>query len=74
MSSVVTYRVNGMTCEHCVRAVTEELSALSGVRSVNVTLAPQDPSEVTVTSDAELERATVAAAIDEAGYALESLR
>jgi copper chaperone CopZ len=66
MSSVVTYRVNGMTCEHCVRAVTEELSALSGVRSVNVTLAPQDPSEVTVTSDA--------AAIDEAGYALESLR
>lgn len=62
-----TYRVQGMTCEHCVRAVTEEVSALGGVRDVRVDLAS---GGVTVSSDAALADDAVRAAVDEAGYAL----
>ncbi|MEV0808265.1 heavy metal-associated domain-containing protein [Micromonospora sp. NPDC050200] len=62
-----TYAVTGMTCEHCVRAVTEELSALPGVDEVRVNLAA---GTVTVTSAAPLPEASVRAAVDEAGYEL----
>jgi copper chaperone CopZ len=59
-----------MTCEHCVRAVNEELSALSGVTAVDIDLVPAGASTVTVTSDSPLTDAQVAAAVDEAGYEL----
>lgn len=62
-----TYRVTGMTCEHCVRAVTEELAGLDGVREVSVELIPGGTSAVTVTSDGPLPAGTVATALDEAG-------
>ena len=62
-----TYRVTGMTCEHCVRAVTEELARLDGVREVRVELVPEGSSAVTVTSDGPLPADAVAAALDEAG-------
>ncbi len=62
-----TYRVEGMTCEHCVRAVRAELGALAGVDEVEVDLATGD---VAVTSAAPLDRAAVQAAVDEAGYEL----
>ena len=62
-----TYQVTGMTCEHCVRAVTEELSGLDGVRKVTVGLVPGGLSGVTVTSEGPLPRNAVAAALDEAG-------
>jgi copper chaperone len=65
-----TYRVTGMTCEHCVAAVTEELTALDGVTAVDVDLVAGGTSTVTVSSDAPLATATVAEAVDEAGYAL----
>lgn len=65
--SIQTYTVTGMTCGHCVASVTEEVSALPGVSDVQVDLAS---GAVTVTSDAELDRAAVAGAVDEAGYAL----
>lgn len=64
-----TFTVVGMTCEHCVRAVTAELSALDGVTSVDVDLAS---GSVNVGSTAALDPADVAAAIDEAGYELAS--
>jgi copper ion binding protein len=60
-----TYRVQGMTCEHCVRAVTTEVGALEPVTDVQVELASGD---VTVTSDRPLTDAEIAAAVDEAGY------
>ena len=56
-----------MTCEHCARAVSAELRALDGVSDVTVDLVPGGASAVTVTSDAPLAAAAVAAAIDEAG-------
>jgi copper chaperone CopZ len=62
-----TYRVSGMTCGHCVQAVTAELDRLPGVRGVRVDLAT---GEVTVASDAELRVEDVRGAVDEAGYEL----
>ena len=65
--TAATYRVTGMTCEHCVHAVTEELTNLHGVTGVTVTLAPGGESVVTVTSAVLLTGQAVAAALDEAG-------
>ena len=62
-----TYQVIGMTCEHCVRAVTGELGGLGGVSGVTVDLVPDGASAVTVTSQAPLAAQAVAAALDEAG-------
>jgi copper chaperone CopZ len=62
-----TLRVQGLTCGHCVHAVTEELSALAGVREVSVDLVPDGVSIVTVTADADLSADVVAGALTEAG-------
>jgi copper chaperone len=62
-----SYVVTGMTCDHCVHAVTEEVSALDGVDDVAVDLTS---GRLTLTSHDEIPYATVAAAVDEAGYAL----
>jgi len=59
--------VNGMTCEHCVAAVTAELSRLDGAEAVRIDLAT---GEVTVDSKHGLDLDDVAAAVDEAGYQL----
>ena len=64
MSDVVTYTVPDMSCGHCKAAVTQELSALAGVNSVNVDL---DTKLVTVTGE-QLNDQTMRAAIEEAGY------
>ena len=61
------YSVIGMTCDHCVRSVSEELSKVPGVRDVEVNLAT---GAVDVTSDAPLSLDEVRGAVDEAGYAL----
>ena len=63
----VTYRVTGMTCEHCGRAVSGELRALDGVRDVTAVLVPGGASAVTVTSGRPLARQAVADALGEAG-------
>jgi copper chaperone len=62
-----TYHVTGMTCEHCVRAVSGELKSLDGVRDVGVVLVPGGESTVTVSSEEPLPPGLVAAALDEAG-------
>jgi copper ion binding protein len=61
------YTVKGMTCGHCVSAVSEEVGRLGGVTDVQVDL----PSGVvTVTSTTPLDVTAVRAAVDEAGYEL----
>ena len=62
-----TYTVVGMTCAHCVNAVTSEVGALPGVTDVAVDL---DAGLVTVESETPLDTESVAAAVDEAGYEL----
>jgi copper chaperone CopZ len=68
--STTTYSVTGMTCQHCVNSVTEELSQISGVSTVDVFLVPGGASSVQVTSEGELDRAEVRSAVEEAGYEL----
>ena len=60
-----TYAVAGMTCEHCVQSVTEEVSAVPGVTGVDLDLAG---GRMTVRGDADA--AAVRAAVAEAGYQL----
>jgi copper chaperone CopZ len=67
MSVTTTYTVTGMTCAHCVQAVTGEISALPGVDAVEVDLGS---GAVTVSSAVPLADADVRAAVDEAGYEL----
>jgi copper chaperone CopZ len=67
MAVTSTYTVTGMTCAHCVQAVTGEISTLPGVADVQVDLAS---GAVTVTSEAPLTDEAVRAALDEAGYEL----
>jgi copper chaperone CopZ len=69
MAVTNTYTVTGMTCSHCVQAVTGELSTLPGVEDVKVDLSS---GAVTVTSAAPLADDEVRAAVDEAGYELAS--
>jgi copper chaperone len=69
MTTTSTYTVDGMTCGHCVAAVTEELSKLDGVSHVDVDLRS---GRVTVESDGPLADDDVAAAVDEAGYTISS--
>jgi copper ion binding protein len=59
------YTVKGMTCGHCVSAVSAEVGQLPGVTDVQVDLAT---GRVTITSDTPLDDRSVHAAIDEAGY------
>ena len=65
--TTTTYAVKGMSCEHCVNAVTSELSGLGGVSAVTVDLVPGGDSSVTVASDAPLAPDAVSAALEEAG-------
>jgi copper ion binding protein len=63
------YTVSGMTCQHCVNAVSEEIGKIEGVAKVAVDLAS---GAVMVTSTGPLPPAAVAAAVEEAGYQLAS--
>ena len=67
MAANTIYAVTGMTCEHCVHAVSSELTRLGGVTGVTVELVPGGQSAVTVTSDEPLLTDDVSAALDEAG-------
>jgi copper chaperone CopZ len=61
-----SYTVTGMTCQHCVDAVSREVAAVPGVTGVEVDLAT---GRVEVSGEGFTDEA-VAAAVDEAGYEL----
>ena len=67
MSVTAVHTVTGMTCGHCVQAVTDEISSLAGVQNVNVDL---ENGLVTVVSSGPLTDEAIAAAVDDAGHAL----
>ncbi|WP_029068070.1 heavy-metal-associated domain-containing protein [Jonesia quinghaiensis] len=73
MSTVTTLKVPGMTCGHCVSAVTRELETVNGVENISVELRNGEESEVTVFSDDPLAESALREAIDEAGYEVASL-
>jgi copper chaperone len=68
--STATYHVTGMTCQHCVSAVQEEVGALAGVVRVDVQLVERGTSTVTVDSATPLDTQAVRDAVEEAGYDL----
>ena len=63
MSQTRNYTVHGMTCNHCVLSVTEEVGEVAGVQEVDVDL---DSGRLVVRGDAD--DAAVRAAVAEAGY------
>ena len=65
--STQTFPLTGLTCEHCVGAITSELSVLAGVTDVQIDLVVEGTSTVKVTADQELTDDEVAVALDEAG-------
>ena len=69
-----TLGIEGMTCGNCVKHVTEELTGLTGVSSVEVDLNAGGISPVTVTSTDPLDEATLREAVDEAGYEVTAIR
>lgn len=67
MSVTREYVVTGMTCQHCVSAVAEEVGTMSGVIDVQVEL---ESGQLVVTSEDEIAYESLEAAVDEAGYTL----
>ena len=63
-SAGLAYLVPGMTCDHCVAAITEEVSKVAGVTAVDVDLA----TKLVHVHGTALDGAALVAAIDEAGY------
>ena len=63
------YSVTGMTCEHCTRAISEEVGAVPGVTAVDVELTT---GKVTVSSEQPVNVANIREAVEEAGYSLAS--
>jgi copper chaperone len=59
------FQVPGVSCQHCVNAITKEVSALPGVQRVQVAL---DDKTVTVEHSEQVSTNAVIAAINEAGY------
>jgi copper chaperone CopZ len=66
-TTTASYPVTGMSCDHCVGAVTEELTALPGVTGMSVDLVAGGTSTVTIASDTPIDTDQVYAALHEAG-------
>ncbi|SFI46781.1 Copper chaperone CopZ [Microbacterium saccharophilum] len=64
------FLVEGMTCSHCVRSVTEEVSGIDGVSGVDIDLRAGGVSTVTVSSATPVDVDRVREAVTEAGYSL----
>ncbi|MDO5098764.1 MAG: heavy-metal-associated domain-containing protein [Corynebacterium sp.] len=64
---IKNYVVTGMTCQHCVMSVTEEISEIPGVQGVDVDL---ESGRVTITGE-DFSDSSVSAAVTEAGFALQ---
>lgn len=63
-----TVSISGMTCGHCVAAVTEELKSLRGVEAVAIDLNEGGISTATITSHLTISPAEIGEAVAEAGY------
>jgi copper chaperone CopZ len=63
-----TLNISGMTCQHCIMSVTEELEALDGVNGVQIDLHPGAISTAAVSADRDIPLADLSEAVAEAGY------
>ena len=60
----LTYHVPAMSCDHCERAVRDEVGSVAGVESVDVDL---ETKRVVVVGES-LDDAAIRSAIEDAGY------
>ena len=67
MATTAHFTVSGMTCQHCVASVTEEVGEIDAVTAVEVDLAS---GGLSVTSDTAIAEADISSAVTEAGYTL----
>ena len=65
--STQIFPVTGLTCGHCVGAITSEVNAVPGVTDVMIDLVSGGTSILSVTADKSISDAEVIAALDEAG-------
>lgn len=65
MANIQTYTVQGMTCQHCVASVTEEVKEVTGVNEVNIEL---DTGRLSINSDQMIDDVLIQNAVKEAGY------
>jgi copper chaperone len=65
--TTTAYGVTGLTCQHCVSAVTAEVGAIPGVQQVAVDLVAGEESTLTITADVAITTDALVAALDEAG-------
>jgi copper chaperone len=64
MSQTIELNVTGMTCDHCVRSVTNALQDVPGVQSASVSL---ESNSAEVSGDG-IDTAALVAAVAEEGY------
>ena len=67
--TTTAFAVDGMTCEHCVAAVSGELCKLPGIEHADVDLVS---GRVEVACTGPIEDAELGAAVNEAGYVVSS--
>jgi copper chaperone len=60
-----TIKIKGMSCQHCVMAVTKALSAIDGIWNVSVDLAR---AQATYDEAKPVDAAVIARAVKKAGY------
>jgi len=63
--SIEQFRVPEISCQHCVKAISEEVKAVAGVQAVLVNL---NDKSVRVEHDGSVQISTLVDAIKEAGY------
>jgi copper chaperone len=63
--TIERFQVPEISCQHCVNAITKEVSALGGVEQVQVNLTEK---LVTVAHGDQIMTESIVAAINEAGY------
>lgn len=68
--STTDFGVTGLTCNHCVMTVSRAVALVPGVTGVSIDLVANGESKLHVESDTAIEVATVAEAVDGAGYEL----
>jgi copper chaperone len=59
------FTVPAISCQHCVNAITKEVSGVSGVQNVKIDLGSK---RVSVQADENVATETIVNAINEAGY------
>ena len=66
--TTLTYKIPNISCQHCVRTIQSELSALAGVQTVT---AEQDTKQVVVTFAAPANATQIEALLAEINYPVE---